>query len=234
MTKTLRARLMAMLMTMLMISILCIPAAAVGGTVQDDPAAIMLNEESTTVDSSEEESSGETADSETSGETEEKDSSDSGTSADEPGGEVNSGEEGGSEATPEADKFPFTVYLKDAEGNDLEGEYQYTGTLAGSLHSGSIVYLSDQDYIDIQNLPEGTQYEVIEGETEGYSLQSSENTKGTIVMDELSHAKFVNEKIFLGPRLPESGGEGVMGIMVLGASCLVFGGLLVSKRKYFQ
>lgn len=110
--------------------------------------------------------------------------------------EINSGE-----VVEEALVFPFTVYLKDKDGNPLEGTFEYTGTsnngttvADGTIANGDTIILGDKDYIDILNLPAGTQYEVVEGETEGFTLFQSNNTSGVIVTDTLSHAEFVNKE----------------------------------------
>lgn len=156
-------------------------------------------------------------------------------------GEDLPGESGGEQDSVEAVKFPFTVYLKDADGNPLVGAYSYESRVknseevtTGTISNGDVIYLTDKSYIDIFGLPEGTRYEVVEGETEGYSLDSSSNTVGMIATDTISHAKFVNRENtgehFID-RLPETGGEGVWGIVCVGASFITLGGCLYLTKK---
>jgi len=126
----------------------------------------------------------------------------------------------------DATKFEFTVTLMDSNGNSLEGEYEYVGTQSGTIRNGGTIYLGDEDYIDILNLPEGTSYQVTEGESEGYTLSSSSNTTGTIMTDTVSHAQFENKKITFSSALPMTGGLGVSHIEGLGTSLVAIGVLM--------
>lgn len=147
----------------------------------------------------------------------------------------------GEQGSGEVVKFPFTIYLKDADGNPLAGTYSYESkmknseeVMTGTISDGDVIYLTDKSYIDIFGLPEGTRYEVVEGETEGYSLDSSSNTVGMITTDTISHAEFVNRENtgehFID-RLPETGGEGIWGIVCVGASFITLGGCLYLTKK---
>ena len=94
----------------------------------------------------------------------------------------------------EAAEFPFTVVLLDAEGNELAGEFEFIGTKSGTIRSGDTIMLGDADYIDILDLPEGTQYFVTEGDTEGWYLDEGIDTEGVIADQVTSHAQFVNRE----------------------------------------
>lgn len=94
----------------------------------------------------------------------------------------------------EAVEFPFTVVLLDAEGNELAGEFEFIGTKSGTIRSGDTIMLGDADYIDILDLPAGTQYIVTEGATDGWYLDESIDTEGVIADQVTSHAQFVNKE----------------------------------------
>lgn len=97
-------------------------------------------------------------------------------------------------AVTQSVEFPFTVVLTDADGNELTGEFEFTGTKSGTIRSGDTIMLGDADFIDILDLPAGTQYIVTEGVTDGWYLDESVDTTGVIQDQELSHAKFVNRE----------------------------------------
>ncbi|MCI8341607.1 MAG: fibro-slime domain-containing protein, partial [Firmicutes bacterium] len=51
-------------------------------------------------------------------------------------------------------QFHFTVTLKDKEGNELTGSYDYSGSKEGTLKSGESVALKDGESVTIHNIPE--------------------------------------------------------------------------------
>lgn len=122
--------------------------------------------------------------------------------------------------------FPFQVVLRDADGNELTGTYKYEGSYTGTLQSGDVVYLGDGDYIDVLELPEGTQYSVTELPTEGWSLVESQNTSGNIEYNKTTDAHFVNQQVILRPEMPETGGHGVVGYVMSGMGLISFGIML--------
>lgn len=63
-------------------------------------------------------------------------------------------------------EFTFKVEFKDADENELIGEYPYTGNESGTISSGDKVILKHGQEIAIGNLPKGTHYTVWEVKTE--------------------------------------------------------------------
>lgn len=109
--------------------------------------------------------------------------------------------------SPEEVEFPFLVTLRDASGNELAGEFEYTGDRTGTIQSGHVIWLSDGETVDIIGLPEGTNYVVSELSTSGYRLKSSVNTEGVIETGVVSEVVFENDEWGPNIELPESGGS---------------------------
>lgn len=82
-------------------------------------------------------------------------------------------------------KFTFRVVLRDASGEELTGEFPYTGVSgdapSGTIRSGGTVQLSHGQKILIGELPYGTRYTVTEAEANqgGYTTAATAAT-GTI------------------------------------------------------
>ncbi len=89
--------------------------------------------------------------------------------------------------------FTFTVVLKDADGNTLTGEYEYTGSGSGTIKSGDAIQLKHGQRITIWDLPAGTQYEITESGNDGYEM-TAEGAAGTIEGGSTSEASFENYK----------------------------------------
>ena len=99
-------------------------------------------------------------------------------------------------------KFEFAITLTDADGNPLEGEFDYTGpgeTDAGKISSGGTVELADGEKVIITGLPEGTEYKVTETVPEGYMDPAVDGNVGTIANGQTSEAAFVNNEIIEHP-----------------------------------
>lgn len=150
---------------------------------------------------------------------------DGGESEDVPG-DAEEGEVTDSDETEVSTLFPFQVVLRDADGNELTGTYKYEGSYTGTLQSGDTIYLADGEYIDVLELPEGTQYSVTELPTEGWSLVESQNTSGGIEYNKTTDAHFVNQQVVLRPEMPETGGHGVVGYAMSGMGLISFGIML--------
>ena len=90
--------------------------------------------------------------------------------------------------------FTFEVTLTDANGNNLTGSYNYTGSKTGTIKSGGTITLKDGETITIGGLPVGTKYEVTEKEanTDRY-VTTSTNDKGTI-SENTASVSFVNAR----------------------------------------
>lgn len=135
--------------------------------------------------------------------------------------------------------FPFQVILRDADGNELTGTYRCDGEVNDTVKSGDVVYVADGENVAIFGLPEGTQYEVTELDTDGYALVESTDATGTIAYDSVSNARFVNKEVVEMPEMPNSGGPGIkyfvmngMGLVGLGIMLsAVFGIAVVCRRK---
>ena len=105
--------------------------------------------------------------------------------------------------------FSFRVVLTDANGDELEGEYDYEivtadtvtppGGEKGRIKSGNIVQLKHGETMIIRGLPAGAQYDVKELllDQDGYTVTAT-NASGEIEDGEISEAKFVNHRDALG------------------------------------
>lgn len=131
-------------------------------------------------------------------------------------------------------KFPFTVTLRDANGEELAGSFEYSGSATGTLHSGDTIYLADGESIEILDLPAGTQYTVVEGETDGYTQVSGTNTEGSILTNQESHAEFVNQESpkELSSPLPMTGGNGYMLQTLCSMAIISLSTFLLIRRRY--
>ncbi|MCI8341850.1 MAG: hypothetical protein HFE62_01335, partial [Firmicutes bacterium] len=92
-------------------------------------------------------------------------------------------------------QFHFTVTLKDKEGNELTGSYDYSGSKEGTLKSGESVALKNGESVTIHNIPENTRYSVVEEEANknGYTT-SSKGEEGTIKANGNEMSIFTNDR----------------------------------------
>ncbi len=111
-------------------------------------------------------------------------------------------------------EFAFTVVLKDASGNEIEGSYPYqSGERSGSVSSGGTIMIKGGETVTITKLPHGAQYEITEvvkqvsesGETvwtagvpAGWEQTGTEGASGTIEADETAAAVFENTYTTVG------------------------------------
>ena len=96
----------------------------------------------------------------------------------------------------QGEEFTFEVKLSDASDKAVEGEFDYTGTLAGEKATGKIkdggtVTLAHNDSITITGLPEGTKYVVTEEKADNWEVDEA-SKKGTISSNGASEASFTN------------------------------------------
>ncbi|MBR4067103.1 MAG: Cna B-type domain-containing protein [Clostridia bacterium] len=92
-------------------------------------------------------------------------------------------------------QFTFTVELLDAEGNEAEGEYAYTGDLEGKLKSGDTILLGHDESITIAGLEPGMTYRVTETTDTAYvtTVNGSEGVGvQAVVVDGVNEVNFVN------------------------------------------
>lgn len=103
-------------------------------------------------------------------------------------------------------EFSFTVNLKDASGNALDGEYEFSGTsdgateYKGSVSDGETITLKHNGSVTITGLPEGACYIVTEVDAgDGYTQTAPVNNegkaipaKGSIVSGASETAAFTN------------------------------------------
>lgn len=94
-------------------------------------------------------------------------------------------------------EFTFTVVLTDKKGNQLDGEYSYSGTsdgtteYQGTITSTGTIKLKHEGSVTITGLPEGAEYTVTETPETGYTAENAE-LKGAIPADSAATAAFVN------------------------------------------
>lgn len=92
--------------------------------------------------------------------------------------------------------FTFTVGLKDANGDPLEGEYYYYGEeRAGYIKNGETLSLRHDEALTIRGLPAGTQWTISEQRRSGWSvLPETGVISGEIVEGQMINASFTNYK----------------------------------------
>ena len=90
--------------------------------------------------------------------------------------------------------YPIIINLKDAQGNIVPGEYNYSSNLgqSGTISSGDTLLIKDNEIITIIDLPNNTKFEVIEEVPTGFKLKEDSITTGTIVTNEFANAKLIN------------------------------------------
>lgn len=88
--------------------------------------------------------------------------------------------------------FSFTVSLADKNGNDLTGEYSYTGSSEGTITNGGTIQLKHGESVTIEGLPAGAKYSIAETAEAGYTPNQA-TIDGTISKgDEAARAEFIN------------------------------------------
>ena len=104
-------------------------------------------------------------------------------------------------ATAEAKKkeFPFTLVLKDRDGEDLTEEYNFIKSDAdgneldsGKIGNGGRFTLKGDEQFLIKDIPSESSYEVVEGETAGFELVGSSGTVSSIRAGATKTADFTN------------------------------------------
>lgn len=92
--------------------------------------------------------------------------------------------------------FTFTISLKDANGDALEGEYYYYGEQrAGYIRDGGTISLRHDEALTIRGLPAGTKWTVTETKEDGwYVMPKSGTIEGYIEKGVTVNAPFTNYK----------------------------------------
>lgn len=89
-------------------------------------------------------------------------------------------------------EFEFTIELKDASGEPLEGAYALdVAGVAGTIENGQTFKLKHGQTATISGLPEGAQYTLTETKADGYTASAKGDT-GTIEADKTVEALFTN------------------------------------------
>lgn len=96
----------------------------------------------------------------------------------------------------QGEEFTFVVNLLDASDKPVEGEFEYTGTLAGKdvtgkIKNGGEVTLAHGDSVTITGIPEGTKYTVAENKADNWEVDEA-SKKGTISSNGAADASFTN------------------------------------------
>ncbi len=63
-------------------------------------------------------------------------------------------------------EFSFTITLRDEDGNELDGSYEYGGSKEGTISSGDTITLKHGQFVFVKDLPKGTKWKVEEAETD--------------------------------------------------------------------
>ena len=119
--------------------------------------------------------------------------------------------------------FPIKVWLFDAKGNELKGEYAYTGDVTGKLTSGEAVELGHDQRITIEKLPVGSRYKVEETRDPRFTTMVNSlmmNTAEGEIVEGGNTAAFVNRLIttMFKVRKEWQGGDGGTIILTLYAN----------------
>ena len=119
--------------------------------------------------------------------------------------------------------FPIKVWLFDAKGNELKGEYAYTGDVTGKLTSGTTIELGHGQTITIENLPVGSRYKVEETRDPRFTTTVNSlaiNTAEGEIVEGGNTAAFVNRLVttMFKIRKEWQGGDGGKIILTLYAN----------------
>ena len=94
------------------------------------------------------------------------------------------------------------------------------------------IQLKRDQTIKFLNLEPGLDYTVTEREANAPGTITEEtNTSGTLTAGTVSLAQFVNKAAPGGPRLPLTGGPGIISFVVMGSSLIVIAALIVRRRR---
>ena len=106
-------------------------------------------------------------------------------------------------------EFAFTLYLTDAAGQLLSGEYAMSNGDTLMVESGSgTLTLKDGETVTVEGLPDGASYSVVEAAEGGFTQKSTGST-GKIRANQTAAAAFTNtyhaegEYVFEGVKLLE-------------------------------
>lgn len=103
-------------------------------------------------------------------------------------------------------EFEFTIGLKDASGEPLEGAYALdVAGVVGTIENGQTLKLKHGQTATISGLPEGAQYTLTETKADGYTVSAKGDT-GTIKADETVEASFTNTYSAKAATLPAESG----------------------------
>ena len=89
--------------------------------------------------------------------------------------------------------FTFTVILTDKDGDDLENNFYFNGDFTGTIGSGDGITLENGEEIIIRNLPEGTRYEIIVEDADGFHLIADGDTG--IIHTGMNEAEFTGNPV---------------------------------------
>lgn len=129
------------------------------------------------------------------------------------------------------EEYQFTVELKTSEnGTDLPYRYSYTRTksdddtyeMNGSIKSGEVLKMKQNEIVTITGIPAGTYYCVTELTTDGYFIIANNNAghivAGTVSTGQVHPAAFINR---VQTELPNTGGCGTWLFTLSGAGLIV-------------
>ena len=127
--------------------------------------------------------------------------------------------------------FEITLDLSDAEGEVVDGVFNYHGSKIGTLVSGDTISLGHGDYIVIEDIPKGTKYSIRELPALGYESVYPGNESGVVLTEDVT-VSVVNKKL-MASWMPETGGPGVWAFWRFGGMTLGLGafGYLVRRRR---
>lgn len=127
--------------------------------------------------------------------------------------------------------FEITLDLSDANGEVIDGIFDYHGSKIGTLVSGDTISLGHGDYIVIEDIPKGTKYSIRELPALGYESIYPGNESGVVLTEDVTVA-IVNKKL-MASQMPETGGPGVWAFWCFGGMALGLGvlGYLIRHRR---
>ena len=139
-------------------------------------------------------------------------------------------------------EFTFKLELKDGSNNIYPAYIRYDEhdqiIESRTIGQDGQFILRDGEHIEIQYLPVGTTFTIEEVDCPGYSTSYSVNGgewvagdtyRGTIEKRETVTVDYLNTT---GPRLPSTGGMGVVPYFTLGSLMTIGGGLLLIRRRW--
>lgn len=91
--------------------------------------------------------------------------------------------------------FKVVIRLVDANGNPVNGTFEYDGTKTGTLvfvDGEASVMLKHDDEMFIRSVPAGYKYDIVQNQDMVYVLESDEQYLGVIEADSMAYAPFIN------------------------------------------